>query len=70
MQAVEKISENTSWIPIVLVFLFSLIAALKIIDSVKLRGYVFAMFNKGFVEDEAEEDTSIFSSFYSLIFLS
>lgn len=69
MQAVEKISENTSWIPIVLVFLFSLIAALKIIDSVKLRGYVFAMFNKGFVEDEAEEDTSIFSSFYTLIFL-
>ncbi|WP_299064236.1 DUF4271 domain-containing protein [uncultured Polaribacter sp.] len=69
MQAVEKITENTSWIPIVLVILFSVIAVLKIIDTIKLKGYVFAIFNKGFVEDEVEEDTSIFSYFYSLLFL-
>jgi len=49
--------------------LFVIIAVLKIIDAEKLKGYVFALFNKGFIEVEAEEDTSFFSSFYSLLFV-
>ena len=69
MQALEKIVVNTNWIPIVLVFLLSIIAILKIIDAEKLKGYVFALFNKGFIEDEVEENTSFFSSFYSLLFV-
>jgi hypothetical protein len=51
------------------VFLFAIIAVLKIIDAEKLKGYVFALFNKGFIEGEAAEDTSLFSSFYSLLFV-
>ena len=60
---------NTNWIAIVLVFLFSIIAVLKVLDVEKLKGYAFALFNKGFIEDEAEEDTSFFSFFYSLLFV-
>ena len=69
MQALEKIVITTNWISIILVFLLSIIAVLKIIDSDKLKGYVFAVFNKGFIEDEVEENTSFFSSFYSLLFI-
>ena len=69
MQALEKIVINTDWISIILVFLFAIIAVLKIIDGDKLKGYVFALFNKSFIEDEVEEKTSFFSSFYSLLFI-
>ena len=69
MQALEKIVINTNWISIILVFLFAIIAVLKVIDGDKLKGYVFALFNKGFIEDEVEENTSFFSSFYSLLFI-
>jgi hypothetical protein len=69
LQALEKITISTDWIPLVLVFLFAIIAVLKIIDAEKLKGYVFALFNKGFIEGEAAEDTSLFSSFYSLLFI-
>jgi len=69
VQALDKISLSTNWIPLVLVFLFVIIAILKIIDAEKLKGYVFALFNKGFIESEAEEDILFFSSFYSLLFV-
>ena len=69
MQALEKIVINTNWVSFILVFLFAIIAILKIIDAEKLKGYVFALFHKSFLEDEVEEDTSFFSSFYSLLFL-
>jgi len=69
LQALEKIVINTNWVSFILVFLFAIIAILKIIDAEKLKGYVFALFNKSFLEDEVEEDTSFFSSFYSLLFL-
>ena len=69
MQALEKIATSTNWIPLVLVFLFTVIAVLKIIDAEKLKGYVFALFNKSFIADEAEQDASFFNSFYSLLFV-
>jgi len=69
LQALEKIVINTNWVSFILVFLFAIIAILKIIDAAKLKGYVFALFHKNFLEDEVEEDTSFFSSFYSLLFL-
>ena len=69
MQALEKIVINTNWISIILVFLLAIIAVLKTIDGDKLKGYVFALFNKGFIQDEVEENTSFFSSFYSLLFI-
>jgi hypothetical protein len=69
LQALEKIVIDTNWVSFILVFLFAIIAILKIIDAEKLKGYAFAVFNKSFLEDEVEEDTSFFSSFYSLLFL-
>jgi hypothetical protein len=69
VQALEKITISTNWIPLVLVFLFAIIAVLKIIDAEKLKSYVFALFNKGFIEDEAAEDASLFSAFYSLLLI-
>jgi hypothetical protein len=69
VQALEKITISTNWIPLVLVFLLAIIAVLKIIDAEKLKGYVLALFNKGFIEGEAAEDTSLFSAFYSLLFM-
>jgi hypothetical protein len=69
LQALEKIVIDTNWVSFILVFLFAIIALLKIIDAEKLKGYVFAMFHKSFLEDELREDTSFFSSFYSLLFL-
>jgi hypothetical protein len=68
LQALEKIVIDTNWVSFILVFLFAIIAILKIIDAEKLKGYVFAVVNKSFLEDEVEEDTSFFSSFYSLLF--
>jgi|TARA_B110000977_G_scaffold178041_1_gene235206 hypothetical protein len=69
LQALEKIVINTNWVSFILVFLFAIVAILKIIDAEKLKGYVFAMFHKSFLEDEVQENTSFFSSFYSLLFL-
>jgi hypothetical protein len=69
LQALEKIVIHTNWVSFILVFLFAIVALLKIIDAEKLKGYVFAMFHKSFLEDEVQEDTSFFSSFYSLLFL-
>jgi hypothetical protein len=67
VQALDKVAINTIWIPLVLVFLFAIIAVLKIINAEKLKGYALALFNNGFLESEVEEDTSFFSSFYSLL---
>ena len=69
MQALEKIAVTTNWIPMVLVLLLAIIGVLKIIDAEKLKGYAFALFNRGFIEDEVEESTSFFSSFYGLLFI-
>ncbi|WP_299666885.1 DUF4271 domain-containing protein [uncultured Polaribacter sp.] len=69
MQALEKNIATTNWIPVILVFLLAIIAVLKVIDAEKLKGYVFTLFNKGFIDSEVEEDTSFFNSFYSLLFV-
>lgn len=49
--------------------MLAIIATLKVIDSSKLKGYVFAIFNKGFVEKELEEEVSFFNTFYTLLFV-
>lgn len=69
VQAVEKIVVNTNWIPIVWVSLIGVIAILKIINAQRLKGYVFALFNKNFIEDELEENTTFLNLFQTLIFL-
>ncbi|QTE21595.1 DUF4271 domain-containing protein [Polaribacter cellanae] len=69
MQAIEKNLIDSSWITIVLVVLLALVVILKIIDSERLKGYVFALFNKGFIELEVEEAPSFLDAFYNTLFL-
>jgi hypothetical protein len=69
LQALEKIANSTNWISIVLLLLLVLIAVLKVLDSEKLKGYVFAVFNKGFADGELGRDTSFFSLFHSVLFV-
>ena len=68
MQALEKIYLNTDWITVVLVLLFVVLFVLKGLDALKLKGYAIAFFNKGFIEDEVEENTTFFKAFHILIF--
>jgi hypothetical protein len=69
LQALEKIANSTNWITIVLVLLFALIAIMKVIASERLKGYIFAIFDFGFVKSEVEEDSSFLSPFYSFLFI-
>lgn len=67
MQALEREIINNHWMTIVLVFALVLLVVLKALNSEKLRGYAFALFNKGFVSLESEENTT-FTTFNSLLF--
>jgi hypothetical protein len=69
MQAIERVAIMNNWITIVFVFALILVVLLKSLDAQKLKGYVFAVFNKGFVEVEAKEGTSFFTLFQNLLFL-
>ncbi|ARV06945.1 hypothetical protein BTO04_09725 [Polaribacter sp. SA4-10] len=68
MQALEKIVIENNFITLLLVLLLAIVFLLKGIDSIKLKGYVSALFNKGFVEIETDENRMIFKGFYILIF--
>ncbi|WP_435414021.1 DUF4271 domain-containing protein [Polaribacter aestuariivivens] len=69
MQALEKNLIDSSWITIILVFLLALIVVLKMLDSEKLKGYFLALFNKGFVETEVEENVSFLNTFHIVLFI-
>ena len=68
LQALERIIPYNNWITIILLVLFAIIFILKGLNSSKLSGYSYSLFNKGFVEKEAAEKTVFFKSFYSLIY--
>ncbi|WP_439128347.1 DUF4271 domain-containing protein [Polaribacter sp.] len=69
MQALEKIAINKNWITLIILLLLLLIAVLKSIDKERLKGYVFAFFNKNFIDLEVEENPSFFNSFNFILFL-
>jgi len=50
-----------------LVVLFLFIFLLKGLNSVRLKGIVFAFFNNGFTEEESEDRSSFFKSFDLII---
>jgi hypothetical protein len=69
VKALEKIVMNTDWVTIFLVVLLMGFFFLKALDAKKLKGYAFAFFNKGFVEDESKENTPFLKVFQSIIFM-
>ncbi|TVZ56310.1 uncharacterized protein DUF4271 [Lutibacter sp. Hel_I_33_5] len=69
MDGLERVFFSNNLVSSVLVFLLVLIGVLKGLNSVKLNGYSFIFFNKGFLELEAEENTSPFSFYNGVLFL-
>lgn len=69
MHPVNKIVTPTDWITVLLVLLLVGIFILKALNSHKLKGYFSALFNKGFIEDEIEENTILSKTYYAINFM-
>ncbi len=69
MQALEKIITTKSWVTALIMLLFIGVVLLKALDSNRLKGSVFSLFNINFIESESEENTSFFDAFQIVIFI-
>ena len=56
MEALQRSVLSNNWITIIFVFYILLLFFLKLFTAEKLKGYVTSIFNKGFLEIEAEEN--------------
>ena len=63
MEALQRSVLSNNWITIIFVFYILLLFFLKLFTAEKLKGYVTSIFNKGFLEIEAEENYWAFSFF-------
>ena len=64
MAALHRSVLSNNWITLIFVFSILLLFLLKLFTTTKLKGYTAALFNKGFVEIEAEESYFSFSFFH------
>ena len=64
MEALHRSVLSNNWITLIFVFSILLLFLLKLFTTTKLKGYTAALFNKGFVEIEAEESYFSFSFFH------
>lgn len=64
MEALHRSVLSNNWITLIFVFSILLLFLLKLFITTKLKGYTTALFNKGFVEIEAEEPYFSFSFFH------
>lgn len=64
MQALERVVESDNWLAILLLTSFVLMFFLSLYSREKLKGYVGAVFNKGFIEVEATESKSLINLFH------
>ena len=72
MEALQRSVLSNNWITLIFVFSILLLFFLKLFTTAKLKGYVTSLFNKGFVEIEAEENywaLSFFHVGFSFFFL-
>jgi len=69
MEPVQRVFLSNNWMTITFVVALIFLVVLKTINPSKLKGYAFAIFNKGFVEVETEKSVPIFSFFKSILFL-
>jgi hypothetical protein len=69
LQALEKIITTKSWVTALIMLLFIGVVLLKALDTNRLKGSVFSLFNINFIESESEENTSFFNVFKIVIFL-
>lgn len=64
MEALHRSVLSNNWITLIFVFSILLLFLLKLFTTTKLKGYTAALFNKGFVEIEAEKPYFSFSFFH------
>ena len=64
MEALQRSVLSNNWITIIFVISILLLFFLKLFTTAKLKGYVTSLFNKGFLEIEAEESYWTFSFFH------
>ena len=64
MEALQRSVLSNNWITLIFVFSILLLFFLKLFTTTKLKGYVTSLFNKGFVEIEAEENYWALSFFH------
>jgi hypothetical protein len=64
MEALQRSVLSNNWITLIFVFSILLLFFLKLFTTAKLKGYVTSLFNKGFVEIEAEENYWTLSFFH------
>lgn len=69
MEAIDRNFLSNDLITITFLIGLLLVFLMKLYKPKYLLGYTLAFFTQGFIEKRAEDNTSIFSVFYSLLFL-
>lgn len=64
MEAVQRDVLSNNWIVLIFIFSIGILFFLKIFNTDKLKGYATSIFNKGFIEIEAEDNYFRFSFFH------
>jgi hypothetical protein len=64
MEALQRAILSNNWITIIFLVSLAVLFFLKLFEAEKLKGYAASIFNKGFIEIEAEDNPSFFSFFH------
>jgi hypothetical protein len=64
MEALQRAILSNNWITIIFLVSLAVLFFLKLFEAKKLKGYAASIFNKGFIEIEAEDNPSFFSFFH------
>ena len=64
MEALQRAILSNNWITIIFLVSLAVLFFLKLFEAEKLKGYTTSIFNKGFIEIEAEDNLSFFSFFH------
>ena len=64
MEALQRVILSNNWITIIFLVSLAVLFFLKLFEAEKLKGYAASIFNKGFIEIEAEDNSSFFSFFH------
>jgi hypothetical protein len=68
MEVISRNLASSDWITLVFIIAMVLIALMKLYKPQLLLGYTIALFSQGFIENRAEKNPSVFSTFHVLIF--
>jgi hypothetical protein len=69
MEVITRNLETNDWTTLVFIIALVLLALMKLYKPQLLLGYTIALFSQGFIENRAEKNPSVFSTFHVLIFI-